>query len=93
MGTKLSQDQLVYEKALRGLPGLDPTVALKTILGLSGYKRQLFLVAEEDGLNRGVILNRFPPVPETLKEKLHANRQGTDAGRSPAEGSEEGPEG
>jgi len=70
----LTQDELVYEKAKRGLPAMDPTTALKTILDLSRYKQQLFLLAEEDGLNRGVILNRFPKVPNEMKERLHANR-------------------
>jgi hypothetical protein len=50
---------------------LNPTQALKTILSASQYKQQIFLVAEEDGLNRGAILNRFPKVPDKVKERLH----------------------
>ena len=67
----MAQDELVYEKAKRGLQVMNPTDALKAILDLSPYQRQIFLVAEEDGLCRGAILKRFPRVPETLRERLH----------------------
>lgn len=67
----MTQDELVYDKAKRGLPAMNPTEAVRAMLNLSPYKRQIFLVAEEDGLARGVVLNRFPKVSETMKERLH----------------------
>ena len=68
-----SQERRIYERALTGLQLMSPTEALKYVLDASGYKRQIFLVAEEDGLNRGAILNRFPKVSDTMKEKLHGS--------------------
>jgi len=65
-------ERLIYEKALPGLQAMNPTDAYKAIVNQSGYKRSIFLVAEEDGLNRSSILGKFPRVPEEMKEKLHA---------------------
>ncbi len=67
-----TQESLVYDKALRGLPALSAAEAWELIAEMSPRKQQIFLTAEEDGSHRAAVLNRFPPVPAKLKETLHA---------------------
>lgn len=74
MSTSKSQEQLIYDRAVSAMALMDATTALRHLFSVPPYQREIYLLAEEAGLNRSVVLGKFPKVSDSMKEKVNAGK-------------------